>query len=160
MALESFSSNNELFMLPEKQGVRLQAPLIVDGAEPGTFDRFGKNVEAIIPSGTVVSSFLLYFHHAERREKAVYHELKGTITFARSIVGVIGGSQKLKAADSVVGLPSIRYAEHDRWRGLGRNEDKRTPEDVLEVSADRRTLRFRLHSGRAMDQFRVLVEAE
>lgn len=120
----------------------------VSFAEPGRHRRF-TNASVELPA-QVVDSFLLHLDAPAGHES----DLRGAITFDRPVVGVIARRTVLAATDALFGLPQTRYPTRERGeRGM-------EAPDWLELSEDRRTLRFRLHSSTHLDQIRVLVSSD
>lgn len=160
--LKKYASNEQLFMIPERQNVLLRRTIPVDFSQPGEYLSFKTETQAPIKAGTRVNSYLLFFNPDEAKSWTHYHQLSGTIVFAKPIVGIIGNHQRLAASDQLFGRPDTQYGRTG-GRGLdtiNQGAQSEQAHDVLRISADRRSLYFELNVGPLIDQFRVLVEAD
>ncbi|HVJ86711.1 MAG TPA: hypothetical protein VM452_13760 [Caulifigura sp.] len=110
-----------------------------------------------VDANTRVNSFL--FHASPSREGR--RDLTGEIRFRRPILAVITETEDLRRAREIFKNPHFQY---DDSKGFGlENTVLGGPNDrvdVIELSDDRRTLRYSLNLGPAVDEFRVLVAAD
>ena len=108
-----------------------------------------------LPAGLRVDS---YFVHCSWSDSGIRRPTSGEIRFRRPIVAVIGDVKELASTTPAFGLPGREYPSSGKGYGL---EVGQNFEDRVMVSADRRTIRFRLSAAdQNIDQMRVLVAAE
>lgn len=153
----ALESNDWLHLVLERAELHVPEAIAVSFTEPGRYDNFnGQRIGLDRP----VDSYLAHFDPVGR-DDPVY--LTGEITFPRPVVAVIGGNWQLKASDRRFARPGVQL-DRDSSHSIGldgRSTRGITPDqiDVLELSEDRRTIRFRLHALYPFDEFRVLIEA-
>ena len=157
---QEYRSDTRLYLMPERQRVQPDGPLSVD-ILPGVPVGFKKKEKEprtthtlpLPPSGRV-NSYLLFFRpleDAKERRPAI----RGSITFAQPIVGIISDSALLQITDETLGHPRVHYRDKPR-RGIEAFK-KPAERDVVHISKDGRRLFFNLHAD--PDEFRVLVAA-
>lgn len=148
-ALEDAQS---VIVFDEVQGKTLTAPVAIDATAPGTFTVFPTG-SATIPAGAVVDSHMV---HSDPPGKTKVRR-KGSVTFAGTIVGLIGSTSKLAASDAALGAPGTIYAKAMQWRGLeGREGGRSKVPDAVTISPDRKTVTFDERAF-VMDEFRVVT---
>lgn len=158
----TLESDERLFLIPEKRGVRIPADLVqCDFAQPGRHDRLSGTGEAI-PFGTTVDSYLLHFDRVGNPDTDDLLYVEGTIHFDRPIVGVIAGNDRLYASDQLFADAKTTYPTKPAVIGRGFEGFNHSGfvQDVIEISADRRTLTARLGASLNIDHIRVLVQAD
>lgn len=96
-------SDTTTWLILEQQCVTLTSDVIVNRQTPGIFDG-NSNELAVIPAGTMVSSFLL------NADRATNGSLSGSIEFSAPILGLIYEKAQFDASNADVGLASITYA--------------------------------------------------
>jgi hypothetical protein len=129
--------------------------------DPGQYARSRYREKRTIPAGRRVTSYLLQLDafpsgNSPNRKRSV----RGQITFAKPIVGVITETRLLKESEAVFGNPDVDYptprAVEPRPEG-----DERPGFDSVILAADQRTLILDLEvAPQKLDQLRVLVEAD
>jgi hypothetical protein len=108
-----------------------------------------------------LTSYLLQLDaYPEGKNPNRRRSVRGQITFANPIAGVITMNRLLKESEAIVGLPGVSYpiprTIEPRPEG-----DQRPGFDSLILAADRRTLFVELQENPGhLDQVRVLIEAE
>ena len=151
----AWESSSNLYLFAEGQNVALAEPLAVDVMHSGTYDDF--RLPALLPyggsiaAGTIVDSFLLHFAPLGQPKKSEGVTLNASITFAGEILGLLLRNPTLVAADSAFGHFAA-YPDSGQ-RGPDRAED------VITLSADRRTLTVSLSEWNDLDQFRIVTMA-
>ena len=133
----------------EQQRVTLGTALGVDLVAGGTYTKTSQVPAAgsvSIPAGTVVDSHLI---HADAPGKQT--EIRGTITYAQPIVGVIIKSANLDKTDAVFGATGTVYQKNHALRGLELSPD------VLIFSGN--TLELRSTTYDAWDEVRVFTRS-
>ena len=108
-----------------------------------------------------MTSYLLQLNaYPEGRNPNRRRSVRGQITFANPIAGVITATRLLKESEIIFGNPDVEYptAREVEPRPEG---DERPGFDSLILAADRRTLFVELQENPGhLDQVRVLIEAE
>jgi len=150
--LGALEDPKSVFVWDEAQGKTLTAPVAIDASAPGTYSVFPTGT-AVIPAGAVVDSHMV---HSDPPGNTKVRR-KGSVTFAGTIVGLIGSTTKLAASDAVLGAPGTAYAKSMQWRGLeGRENGRSKIPDAVTISPDRKTVTFDERAF-VMDEFRVVT---
>lgn len=128
------------------------ANLTVNAVLPGRYDAYADFQDQLIPSPGPFETYFLHFDPVGSVEGFV----DGTVTFDRPMLGVIGRSLTMEQTDYTLGAPGTLYPT---------NRFDREPEyqprgnyDYFELSADMRTMTFRLRAT-DIDQLRMVVSA-
>ncbi len=163
LAPGALESNDHVFVIPEKRGVKLPQTLTV------TFDlrnrsskgsssrsRFG-NHSAKLPAGMRVDSYLLHFDPSAANEGVLGH-----VAFRGRIVAVIAKGNQLAATDALFGRDGLQYPSGpSKYRGLddGKDGDEVEPKhDVLLLGPGPHRIGGQFNvSHRDIDQMRILV---
>jgi len=157
----SYEDNEHIVVFPERRGFLPETAIRVDLIDPGEYAKSSYRDKPTLSSGRRLTSYLLQLNaYPEGKNPNRRRSVRGQITFARSIVGVITVDRLLKESEAVFGIPDVNYptARTIEPRPEG---DQRPGFDTLILAADRRTLIVELQvSPRKLDQVRVLVEAE
>ena len=148
-------------VFPECHAVTPDESIRVDMVDPGEYVKSQYREKRTLPSGRRITSYLLQFDafpsgQFPNRKRNV----RGQITFANRIVGVITAARLLKESEVVFGNPDVEYptprAVEPRPEG-----DERPGFDSVILAADQRTLILDLKvAPQKLDQLRVLVEAD
>lgn len=134
----------------EQAGYILPKPLIVEITESGTYSKHSSCVPATIAAGTRVDSYLLHYDPVGADEQTEFATAK--MKFWGEVLGIIVQTNRLAAADKIVGLPATNYDGNRTLRGL---EDG---QDVISLSDDNHTVTMERYStGTAIDQIRVIT---
>jgi len=150
---------NRAMVFAERKGEALAEDLPVTLSEVGSPTSLSSS-EQVVSAGSKVDSFLVHIAMPkELRNTSQVVTASGEVQFGRPILGLV--SHELRLSGDLLGHPSTEYPR-DTLTGL---EDNGA--DFLEISPDRRTLKFRLSiHGREhndeldfIDQIRILVEA-
>jgi ferric-dicitrate binding protein FerR (iron transport regulator) len=157
----NYEDNEHIVVFPERSDVVLEEAVRVDMVDPGQYAKSRSLEEQTIPAGRRVTSYLLQLDafpsgQFPNRKRSV----RGQITFARPIVGVMTATRLLKASETIFGNPDVDYptprSVEPRPEG-----DRRPGFDSVILAADRRTLILDLQvAPQKLDQLRVLVEAD
>ena len=157
----NFEDNEHIVVFPEKRGLEPGEPVRVDMVDPGEYTKTPYRKKPTLPTGRRLTSYLLQLDaYPEGENPNRRRSVRGQITFAKPIVGVITMGRLLKESESVFGIPNVAYpsARTIEPRPEG---DERPGFDSLILAADRRTLFIELQENPGhLDQVRVLVEAE
>lgn len=114
------------------------------------------------PFGQDVDSYLIHMDPTGGAEEGPV-VLTGSVTFERPIQAVMGGPRDLVTTDRLFGSPLIKYPRSSRTAGGPAGDLTWGIElgtDTVSLSADRRTLHFRIQASSAIDQLRILVLSE
>jgi hypothetical protein len=157
----NYEDNEHIVVFPERSGVIPKETIRVDLVDPGQYARSRYREKRTLPAGRRVTSYLLQLDafpsgNVPNRRRSV----RGQITFAKPIVGVITMTRLLKESESIFGNPEVSYptAREVEPRPEG---DERPGFDSVILAADQRTLLIELQvSPGHLDQIRVLTEAE
>ena len=157
----NYEDNEHIVVFPERNGVILKETIRVDMVDPGQYARSRYREKRTIPVGRRVTSYLLQLDafpsgNSPNRKRSV----RGQITFAKRIVGVITATRLLKESETTFGNPYVDYptprAVEPRSEG-----DQRPGFDSVTLAADQRSLILDLKvAPDKLDQLRVLVEAD
>ena len=157
----NFEDNEHIVVFPERRGFVPEESVRVDMIDPGEYARSRYREKPILPTGVRLTSYLLQLDaYPEGKNPNRRRSVRGQITFAKPIAGVITMDRLLKESEAVFGIPNVAYpsARTIEPRPEG---DKRPGFDSLVLAADRRTLFIELQENPGhLDQVRVLVEAE
>jgi hypothetical protein len=157
----NYEDNEHIVVFPERSGLTLDEAIRVDMVDPGQYTKARYQEKRTLSAGQRVTSYLLQFDaipsgESPNRKRSV----RGQITFAKRIVGVITETRLLKESEAVFGNPNVVYptprAVEPRPEG-----DERPGFDSVILAADQRTLILDLKvAPQKLDQLRVLVEAD
>lgn len=162
---EPFSYGDDRFMMvfPEAENLRLREELRVDISEPGIYRTF-TNAPMSISAGSQITSYLIQLNPDPYSKKKLPVRLRGKVTFSQPVVGIVVGSDNLRASDGLVALPVAEKYEAlaaADFRGLdGKSKgggDSDEGVDIITLSEDRQSLTVRLSALRELDQVRVFV---
>lgn len=145
------TSSETIKVFKERDKFTLQTPILVDIIGAGKIDRpkdlsFGK-----VQPGTKVN---IYFIHGDAGEDAPATPIVGTVEFAQPILGVMISEAAMSRSDNAIGGPDTEYPMTE-LRGLELEEG-----DWLEISGDRKTIRFAMNLKGSIDQMRVITLAD
>lgn len=153
--LRFVSSDEFIFMRPERHRVRLIEPLRVNISEPGRYVTEDQLTPADLPEGRWIRSVLIHQQPEEPRVSNV-RRMTGSITFDRPILGLIILHEELMA--SAGRFSPMPAGEQDPRREVDLNG--KAVGDVVTLSPDRRTLTVELASPlNSSDLIRVIVDA-
>jgi hypothetical protein len=155
-----FKSDNRIYLMPERQGVQLDSPLLFEARRSDREIHMPDYAPASIPAGQRVDSYLLFFNPAS---SSIEHpiSISGRITFNRPILGLIFRQDALfYKSDDQVGVKGLNYRTSTGNRGLEVMPEALPARDIIEVSADGRQLFFNLSVSDLRDQLRVILEAD
>lgn len=160
-----YEDNENITVFLEQRKVQLTELVVVDLTDPGEYRKLRRREGPAVSKGAVVRSYLIQLDPVGLLEKydADKPRVNGQITFDRPIVGLIASGRKLVQTDPIFGHPRGDYGNIPR----GLEAPKRTSieeatqlgKDVVILAADQRTLILNFAAGSAVDQLRVLVEA-
>ncbi len=171
----NYEDSEHIVVFPERRGLVLDKTIRVDLVDPGEYVKSPYLKKPTLPTGRRLTSYLLQLDatwdrdlssafllssYPEGKNPNRKRSVRGQITFAKPIVGVVTGDLLLKESEAVFGIPDVRHptARTIEPRPEG---DPRQGFDKLILAADRRTLLIELRvSPEKLDQIRVLVEAE
>lgn len=157
----NYADNEHLVVFPERSGVVLKEVIRVDLEDPGEYAKSRYQEKRTLSVGRRVTSYLLQFDAIPSKQfPNRKRTVRGQITFAQPIVGVIAETRLLKESEAIFGNPDVDYptprAVEPRPEG-----DERPGFDSVILAADQRTLILDLKvAPHKLDQLRVLVAAE
>ena len=157
----NYEDNEHIVVFPERTGFIPGEAIRVDMVDPGEYAKSDYRDKPELPSGRRLTSYLLQLNaYPEGRNPNRRRSVRGQITFANPIAGVITATRLLKESEIIFGNPDVEYptAREVEPRPEG---DERPGFDSLILAADRRTLFVELQENPGhLDQVRVLIEAE
>jgi ferric-dicitrate binding protein FerR (iron transport regulator) len=157
----NYKDNEHIVVFSERSDFILDDTIRVDMVDPGEYAKSRYQDKRTLPAGRRVTSYLLQFSAFSTEQfPNQKRSVRGQITFAQPIVGVITGTRLLKESEAVFGNPNVAYpvprAVEPRPEG-----DQRKGFDSVILAADQRTLILDLNvAPDKIDQLRVLVEAD
>lgn len=157
----NYEDNEHIVVFPERSGFISEEAIRVDLVDPGEYAKSNYDQKPELPPGRRLTSYLLQLDaYPEGKNPNRRRSVRGQITFANPIAGVITMNRLLKESETIFGLPNVSYpiprAIEPRPEG-----DQRPGFDSLILAADRRTLIVELQENPGhLDQVRVLIEAE
>lgn len=157
----SYEDNEHIVVFPECHAVVPDDAFRVDMVDPGEYAKSQYRDKPILQPGRRLTSYLLQLDaYPEGKNPNRRRSVRGQITFAKPIVGVITETRLLKESEAIFGNPDVEYpvprAIQPRPEG-----DERPGFDSVILAADQRTLLLDLKvAPQKLDQLRVLVEAE
>jgi hypothetical protein len=144
-------SKSAIFAFQERQMVTLSTNTNVDITRPGTYSNFGSLSPGAIPAGTVVDSYFIHSSTLANAPNGV--RLKGFVTFAQPILGLLVLDNSLNNTDGILGSAGTLYPTGTLHRGFENDGDS------LTLSADKRTVFIAIAVAEPGDQLRVLTSA-
>lgn len=156
----NYEDNEHIVVFTERTGFVSEEAIRVDLVDPGEYAKSDHRDKPELPSGRRLTSYLLQLDaYPEGKNPNRRRSVRGQITFADQIAGVITMSRLLKESETIVGLSGASYpiprTIEPRPEG-----DQRPGFDRLILAADRRTLFVELQENPDhLDQVRVLIEA-
>ncbi len=149
-------SDTEIFVFQERDDLLLASDVTVNVTLPGTYS--SSPGTSVLPAGIWVDVFLLHMDTTATVIHGAGAAIAAEIRFDSEILGVIGATPELDASDAPLGDPASLYLPAPSARHTWETDD------ILSISADRRTLTIeRLRVGASQpfaDQVRVLVAPE
>ena len=157
----NYEDNEHIVVFPERRGFVPSETIRVDRVDPGQYAKARHKDKPILLTKQRLTSYLLQLNaHPEGENPNRRRSVRGQITFAKPIVGVIMANRLLKESEIVFGLPGVQYPG-PRMIEPRPEGDQRPGFDTVVLAADRRTLIIELQENPSdLDQFRVLVEAD
>ena len=158
---DNYEDNEHIIVFPERQDFVPHEEIRVDMVDPGQYAKSsGAEKPTLLPAQRLTSYLLQLKAYPDGEQPNKRRSVRGQITFASPIVGVIMANRLLKQSETIFGLPDVEYpgARMIEARPEG---DQRQGFDTVILAADRRTLIIELQENPGnLDQFRVLVKAE
>ena len=157
----NYEDNEHIVVFPERRGFVSAETIRVDLIDPGEYAKSLYRDKPALSPGRRLTSYLLQLDaYPEGKNPNRRRSVRGQITFANRIVGVIAAARLLKESEVVFGNPDVEYPTprvvEPRPEG-----DERPGFDSVILAADQRTLILDLKvAPQKLDQLRVLVEAE
>jgi hypothetical protein len=144
VAEQDLKDDRHAFVFLERSGLVLPEGLPVNLTAAGRFDNV-QGQHGTLPKGTRVDCYLIHF--CSPAEDA---HCSGSVEFSDRVLAVVAGKQFLQATDSLLGSLTTKYVPTGSNRQIEGG-------DVVELSADRRTLSIDWKIKAGVDQVRVLV---
>jgi len=157
----NYEDNEHIVVFPERSGFIPEEAIRVDMVDPGEYARTDYRDKPVLPSGRRLTSYLLQLDaYPEGKNPNRRRSVRGQITFANPIAGIVTMNRLLKETEAIVGLPGVSYPT-PRTIEPRPEGDQRRGFDSLVLAADRRTLFIELQENPGhLDQVRVLIEAD
>ncbi|MCP4787018.1 MAG: FecR domain-containing protein [Fuerstiella sp.] len=157
----NYEDNEHIVVFPERSAFIPEEVIRVDMVDPGEYAKSAYDEKPELPPGRRLTSYLLQLDaYPEGKNPNRRRSVRGQITFANPIAGVITMNRLLKESEAIVGLPGVSYPS-PRTIEPRPEGDERPGFDSLILAADRRTLFVELQENPGhLDQVRVLIEAE
>lgn len=157
----NYKDNEHIVVFPERRGFVPSEPIRVDMIDPGQYAKKRDEELPTLLTEQRLTSYLLQLNAYPAGEQPnKRRSIRGQITFAKPIVGVIMANRLLKKSEVVFGIPGVEYPG-PRMIEARPEGDSRKGFDTVVLAADRRTLIIELQENPGnLDQFRVLVEAD
>jgi hypothetical protein len=156
----NYEDNEHIVVFPEKRDFKASESIRVDMIDPGEYEKSLYREKPSLTPGKALTSYLLQLDaYPEGKNPNRRRSVRGQITFAKPIVGVVTADRLLKDSEAVFGIPGVDYptARTIEPRPEG---DLRPGFDSLILTADRHSLILELRENPGhLDQVRVLVEA-
>lgn len=146
-------SDSVMYLVPEKKGYELKAPLAIDARTPDTLDGSGQLIEDSLAAGTTVDSYLLHFDKAGSGTRDVRRQ--GTLTLPAPLVGLMTRGKTLDATDGRLGAEAVTYPELGTYRSTEVGETN----DTVVIGPEGRTLKLDLTTNGSADHLRILLRS-
>jgi MYXO-CTERM domain-containing protein len=146
----SLASTQTIAVFRERDKLTLRTPVITDIVGAGLVDAGSELSFGKIQAGVKVD---VYMAHGDAGDLTPGEPLIGTIEFDQPILGIMISAAALDAADATVGGAETEYPSLS-GRGLELDGG-----DWIEVSGDRKSVRFCMNLSGGMDQVRIVTLA-
>ena len=148
-------SDEHIFIRPEGHSVALQTELNVDISEPGNCTDIDHLTPKTLRAEQLIRSYILHYSPETQLGRRRANRVKGSITFARPVLGIMVEHEALAASSRRFGRRGA--GEINQRRELNLTGD--SSGDRIILSEDRKTITLELVSpGRSSDLLRVIVE--
>ncbi|MEM7391907.1 MAG: FecR family protein [Verrucomicrobiota bacterium] len=149
------SSDDHIFIMPERHRHWLREPLDVNISEPGEVSSLDQFTPSTIPSNQVIRSFILQYSPETNSRPPRAKRMKGQITFDRPVLGIIVSRKELRASNDRFSRWRIGGQVRLDLEFSGRNWD-----DQVSLSEDRRTVTLELTAPHeSADVLRIILDA-
>lgn len=157
----NYEDNEHIVVFPERREFIPDEAIRVDMVDPGQYAKSHYEEKPTLLIEQALTSYLLQLNaYPDGENPNQRRSVRGQITFAKPIVGVIMANRLLKESEVIFGIPDVDYPG-PRMIEARPEGDQRRGFDTVILTADRRTLIIELQENPGnLDQFRVLVEAE
>jgi len=140
----------------QEQPLPANSEIMIFRASPGIYSSKNLPERTTIPSGTMLTTYLL---HAQNSGSG---PVSGHVTFDGVIAGLALSSPDLNLTDAHFGHPDVLYpaSTDPHFSGAVRGTLVQESTDFIEISPDLKTLRFKLSCAtaiKAFDQIRIFV---
>ena len=156
----NYKDNEHIVVFPEKRDFKASESIRVDMIDPGEYEKSRYDEKPTLVPRRAMTSYLLQLDaYPEGKNPNRRRSVRGQITFANPIVGVVTEDRLLNQSEVVFGIPGADYpsARTIEPRPEG---DQRPGFDKVILTADRHSLILELRENPGhLDQVRVLVEA-
>ena len=157
----NYEDNEHIVVFPEKRDFKASESIRVDMIDPGEYEKSHYDEKPTLVPNRAMTSYLLQLDaYPEGKNPNRRRSVRGQITFANPIVGVVTEDRLLNQSEVVFGMPGADYpsARTIEPRPEG---DQRPGFDKLILTADRHSLILELRENPGhLDQVRVLVEVD
>tara|TARA_R110002095_G_scaffold85086_4_gene73998 strand:- start:168 stop:1604 length:1437 start_codon:yes stop_codon:yes gene_type:complete len=159
---DQYEDDQKVFVFPEKQNVLLKTDVQASIRRPGTYqeEREIAQQHDIIPDGTRVDSFRIYFNPVGHPPQMMV--IQGQIRFDRPVIGILTSNRQLLETSAL--FSSLLVDSPSRLTISSSNKTeiiKPEHHDVLALSDDRKVITYTFMAyGKFVDDLRVLIESE
>lgn len=150
---DGLESDSVFFLIPEKTGYQLTAPVSIDARDPDTLGGSAELIDDSLAAGTTVDSYLLHFDKVGSSNSDV--RLQGELRLPGRLLGLVTTGDHLDASDGQLGVRGIEYPDAGSYRPA---EISSTDDRVI-IGPDRRTLDLALTTNVSADHIRILIES-
>jgi len=160
VAKSQLTSDTATHLFVEQSSLTLGQDVTVDVTATGIVDTADDLTPGSILTGSVVDSYLLSANKFSPG-RGVF-QYSGEVTFDVLVLGVIVTGDTLDATDAILGADITSYLPSNAFRGFDGPTFSASPSafaDLLEISADRRTVSFDFRTGIFNDQIRIITAA-
>jgi hypothetical protein len=147
---DQLESPTAIQVFAERSGVILPVDLTVNFTEPGLYDEISDLTGGTIAAGTIVDT---YFLHSDPIG-VTPTQYAGSVTFATDVLGVIVLTGRLELTDAPLGSPTTIYPASGT---VPFRDMELQATEFVQLSPDRRTLRFVAGTAEFTDQVRVIT---
>lgn len=159
---DQYEDDHKVFVFPEKQNVLLKNDIQASISRPGTYqdEREINQNHDVIPDGTRVDSFRIYFNPVGHPQKMM--TIQGEIHFNRPVIGILTSNKQLLQTSSLFSSLLVDSPSRLTIHSSNKTENiKSQHHDVLTLSDDRKVITYKLMTyGKYVDDLRVLVKSE
>lgn len=108
-----------------------------------------------IPKGTQINSYYIYINPVGSKD--IWLNSKGTITFSKPILGIVGSGENLILTNKMLGLPWVKYGVEYNYLDAPNGHNIST--DTVKILGKGNILKLDFTTQRGIDPIRVITKA-